>query len=62
MTDIINLRLVRKAKKRADAEQSAASNRAKHGRSKIEKQLEKSEKERAAQVLTGHLLDNEKEP
>lgn len=62
MSDIINMRLVRKAKKRADDEQSAATNRAKHGRSKAEKKIEKSEKDRAARLLEGHLLDAEKEP
>jgi hypothetical protein len=61
MSDIINLRLVRKAKKRADAEQSATANRAKHGRSKTEKHIEESEKARAAKLLAGHLLRDDKD-
>jgi hypothetical protein len=37
MTDVVNLRQMRKRKLRADKEQQAAENRAKHGRTKGEK-------------------------
>jgi hypothetical protein len=37
MTEIVNLRQVRKRKARTDREAEAAANRAKHGRNKAEK-------------------------
>lgn len=40
MNDIINLRLARKAKKRAAEQQNAEENRVRHGRTKAEKQLD----------------------
>lgn len=40
MADIINLRKARKEKERVAREAAAASNRAKHGRTKVEKARE----------------------
>lgn len=48
MAEIINLRLARKARKRADAEQLAAENRAKFGLTKSEKMKQRIEAERLA--------------
>lgn len=53
MGEIVNLRLARKAKRRADEAKQAASNRAAHGESKAAKVLRKSEAERAARLLDG---------
>jgi len=46
MADIINLRQARKQKQRADKDQQAAENRAKHGRTKGEKQREAADADR----------------
>ena len=46
MADIINLRQARKHKQRADKDQQAAENRAKHGRTKGEKQREAADADR----------------
>lgn len=51
MAEIINLRMARKAKKRADAAQQAAENRAKFGRTKERKQQERMEAERTARTI-----------
>jgi hypothetical protein len=46
MAEIVNLRQARKRKQRADKDQQAAENRAKHGRTKGEKQRAAAEAER----------------
>ena len=61
MSDIINFNQKRKAKMRADKEARAAENRYKFGRTKAEKQLEKSKAEKAARALEGHKRDKEEE-
>jgi hypothetical protein len=53
MAEIINLRSVRKARARAEAESVAARNRVIHGRTKAQKALEKTERERVARALDG---------
>ncbi|MHA6768728.1 DUF4169 family protein [Sphingobium ummariense] len=53
MADIINLRMARKAKARADAERQAAANRAKFGRSKAERQQIEREAAKLAKALDG---------
>jgi hypothetical protein len=53
MAEIVNLRLARKAKKRAETEQQAAANRAKHGESKGEKLRRRQEAERLARHVEG---------
>lgn len=57
--DIINLRQARKAKVRADKEQTADENRRRHGRTKGEKKAEKSAQTKADQHLDGHKRDPE---
>lgn len=52
--NVINLRQARKAKARADKEQTADENRRRHGRTKAEKQAEKTTRETAANKLDGH--------
>lgn len=53
MAEIVNLRMARKARARADAERTAAQNRAKFGRTKAEKAAERAEAERTARTLDG---------
>ena len=51
MADIINLRQARKHKQRADKDRQAAENRAKHGRTKGEKQRDAADADRARRQL-----------
>lgn len=53
MGDVVNLRQVRKAKKRADDESRANANRARYGRSKTEKRLADAAKHKLDAVLDG---------
>jgi hypothetical protein len=55
--DVINLRLARKSKARAEAEKQAEENRLKFGRSKIEKKLSAAKKNLADKSLDGHKRD-----
>jgi len=52
--DIVNLRLVRKRKARADEAQRAAQNRSMHGRTKAEKAKSRLEAEADAKRLEAH--------
>jgi hypothetical protein len=56
MAEIVNLRMVRKAKARVRAEQTAAENRAKFGRTKAEKAKQRLDAEREAGKLDGAKL------
>ena len=58
MAEVINLRLARKAKARAAATASGASNRAKFGQSKAERTRQKAESARADRLLDGARLDD----
>lgn len=53
MAEIINLRQARKAKKRAEAGDAAATNRAKFGRTKAERQGQQAEAARQVCFLDG---------
>ncbi|KQZ81399.1 hypothetical protein ASD64_10445 [Mesorhizobium sp. Root157] len=54
MAEIVNLRQARKQKARTDKERIAAENRAIHGRSKAERQLENLRDRKASAFLDGH--------
>ncbi len=56
MTEIVNLRRIRKQRAQAAAAATAAQNRALHGRTGAEKALERQERTRAADALDGHRL------
>lgn len=58
MSNVVNLRMARKRKARADSEQAAAENRALHGRTKADKARDRLETERAAGHMDGHKLDH----
>ncbi len=53
MADIINLRMARKAKARAEDQAQAQGNRARHGRTKAEKALADAERDRIDRNLDG---------
>ncbi|MFC0588067.1 DUF4169 family protein [Novosphingobium aquiterrae] len=53
MADVVNLRLARKAKARAEAQDKAAQNRVRHGLSKAERTRQKADAARAAAQLGG---------
>ncbi|MGC4023849.1 MAG: DUF4169 family protein [Mesorhizobium sp.] len=57
MAEIVNLRMVRKRKQRADAQSVAEANRLLHGRSKTEKRVSDAEREAAIRHLDGHRRD-----
>jgi hypothetical protein len=57
VAEIVNLRLARKAKARADKEAAAAANRAAFGRGKAEKTVAKMEAERSSRGLNGAKVD-----
>lgn len=54
MAEIINLRMARKQKARADKEAQAAQNRISFGRTKAEKQQAAAEKALADKRIDGH--------
>lgn len=63
MSEIINLNQVRKARDKAAARATAASNRVLHGLTKAEKDSAKADRERAGRTVDGHRLDHrEPEP
>lgn len=57
MGDVVNLRLARKAKARDAAQEQAASNRAKFGRTRAEKQRDALDAARAERLLDGARRD-----
>lgn len=59
MADIINLRMARKAKARAEADRTATANRAKFGRTKAEKQAAEQESAALAKRLDGAKRDEQ---
>jgi hypothetical protein len=57
VTEIVNLRRVRKGRARADAAAQADANRAKHGLPKRERDVVKARAEKAVNDLAAHKLD-----
>lgn len=57
MAEIVNLRMARKRKQRADALSVAEENRSLHGRSNAEKRATRAEREAAVRHLDGHRRD-----
>jgi hypothetical protein len=54
VTNVVNLRMARKRKARADKEQAANESRVVHGRSKAEKLRDRTQAESAAAFVEGH--------
>ena len=59
MAGIVNLRMARKARKRAEARQEADENRAKHGASKAERTVARLDAAREAARLDGAKRDKD---
>ena len=57
MAEIVNLRQARKAKARAEKEQAAEANRARFGRTKAERDIERKISEKQNRDLDGHKRD-----
>ncbi len=53
MAEVINLRQARKARERAEDKRQADANRAKHGRTKAEKNLADAARKKLDQVVEG---------
>ncbi len=62
MGDLVNLRTARKRAKRRQAERAAASNRLAHGRTKAERILELSRRDKARKNLDQHRIETGDEP
>lgn len=54
MAEIVNLRLARKRKARAEKEDAAAEARARHGRTKAERELDAAREEKAVRDVEAH--------
>lgn len=61
MAEIINLRLARKRKARADKEVRASQNRLDFGRPKVEREQTRAENDLAARRLDSHKRDGDAE-
>ncbi|MDB5733499.1 MAG: hypothetical protein JWN16_136 [Alphaproteobacteria bacterium] len=59
MTEIINLKNVRKQKARADKDKAAEANRIKHGTPTALRRLEDGRKTQAEQRISGHRLEKD---
>ena len=57
MGEIVNLKRVKKAKARSEAERLAAENRTRHGLTKAAKEAQRLEQERRRKLQAGHKLD-----
>jgi len=60
--EVVNLRLARKRKARAEKEQVAERNRAVHSRTKAERERDEVEAGRAGRFLDGHRRDGDDRP
>ena len=61
MSEPINFNKFRKARAKAEKEQKAKENRAKFGRTKVERQLDKARADKLANLTEGHRLKNKAE-
>lgn len=57
MGDVVNLRMARKRRARADDKALAAQNRVRHGRTGAQKAADRAERERNGKLHDGRLLD-----
>ncbi|MBS1183910.1 MAG: hypothetical protein H6Q99_3790 [Proteobacteria bacterium] len=62
MGDLVNLRRARKDRDRRHREDEAAENRAKFGRSKVEKLTAKAQDALETRRLDGHLIESPADP
>jgi hypothetical protein len=59
MGDVVNLRRARKAKARTQSAEVAAENRVRHGRSKVQREVDDGEAARLARQHEGHRLGDD---
>lgn len=59
MGDLVNLKRFKKQTERSEAAKTAESNRALFGRTKVEKQRDEMQAQRAGRILDGHRVDDE---
>lgn len=59
MSEIVNLKRVRKQKARAEKDRTAEANRIQHGTPKHLRDLKQAEEEKAARDIEGHKLTDE---
>lgn len=59
MAEVINLRMARKAKARVQASHAADENRARHGRTRAERERQAQEADRAARQIDGARRETE---
>ncbi|MBX3580580.1 MAG: DUF4169 family protein [Rhizobiaceae bacterium] len=59
MSDIVNLRMARKRKTRADKERMASQNRALFGVPKAERKRSRTESEKAVRFVDAHRLERD---
>jgi hypothetical protein len=62
MAEIVNLRRVKKARDRAEAEQQAAENRVRHGRSGAQKRADRMAEARRQTALDGAKREDDPTP
>ncbi len=60
--NVVNLNRFKKKKLREEKAKQADINRVRHGRTKVEKERELADRERAARVLAGKRLEHEDPP
>ncbi len=59
MAEVINLRLARKARQRAEGQAKAAENRAKFGQTKAQRTKTQNEAERALKAIDAHRREDQ---
>jgi hypothetical protein len=59
MGEVVNLRTAKKQAARKAARSAADANAAKHGRTKVERDLQKARAEKSARELDGHKRETE---
>ena len=59
MGELINLRRIKKTKRRDETEKSAAANRVVHGTPKELREAAEAEKQRAERALCAHKIEND---
>jgi len=62
MGDVINLNHFRKAKERAERTRRAEESRVRHGRSKLDREAQRREEQRQAELLAGKRLESVEDP
>ncbi len=62
MGEVVNLRMARKRKARAEREQAAQRNRETHGLSRAERTIAEALKQRSARELDGHRREPAPDP